>query len=136
MNDFQDTKERMGRSADYVNSYNKAAKEYGLGESVNIESPGCGGSGIMPAPREPQVKLWLENLASEIDALHNHISVLDDRLSGIMRIDAATKNAATKTGSDAPQQMLVPIADNIRSLCESIGMVNAHFSSILDRLEL
>lgn len=81
--------------------------------------------------RQSQVTEQINNLESNLGALHNSIGDLTDRLSSVLKAPEAPKEGESKV-----RVKLVVLASTIQGFDDSVKLAISKLEDILDRLEL
>ncbi len=84
------------------------------------------------SPVMPQVRAALVDAKKISESLLNSVSLLEERLSSVVRRSCATDNPMSKQ----TQENLVPLAEEIMSLVNSFIMINGRIKYIVEGLEI
>jgi len=81
--------------------------------------------------KESEVKEFLNGNHRRVDKLTDVVSQLKERLSSVLRV--ATPEPACETKE---ARTLVPLAEDLKGLCDGISQETTRLEDILNRLEL
>lgn len=81
--------------------------------------------------RPTQVTPELNMLRETVLMVRDHVAALEDRLGGVLRNEPEPSDTVA-----GPEEVLVPVADDLRSIRRIAEGCDAQLTSILRRLEL
>ncbi len=86
---------------------------------------------------EPQRSTQTNQQYQELEAVTNHneklAAELTERLRAVLRPDAPIGNAGERC---SPEEMLVPLAEGLRSVAKSAKRTNSVLTQLLERIEV
>ena len=113
---------------DQTEAYNAKAK---MAEQERTQAPYIGEE--TQDQQLTQVQNSFRNLENIISDIQEAADLLSDRLYPVLRAKSTEAAIAEKT---PPGAIVVPLADDLRSLCDKTEAANEDLRSILSRLEI
>ena len=83
--------------------------------------------------REAQIPRWLAEVNAALKELDDTITTVFERTSTVAMAESPIAN---KCSTEAPDEMLVPVADRLREIARTIGGFNVSLRGLRNRIEL